>query len=168
MSRAGDITARIAGFTNDSITDGPGLRFTIFFQGCPHKCPFCHNPETHDPNGGQTMTIEEIAQLAAQNPLLDGVTISGGEPFLQPDALGALVERLSRELPIIVYTGYLWEDIVTDPALHQILQHLTHVVDGRYIHELRSLALLFRGSANQRIIDVQKSLETGETIITEL
>ena len=103
---------RIAEVVSDSIVDGPGLRLTIFTQGCPHHCPGCHNPQTHDPAGGTAYPVDEILAFAADNPLLDGITLSGGEPFEQPKACAALAAELKRNgYGVWSYSGYLYEDL---------------------------------------------------------
>ncbi|MCL2171331.1 MAG: anaerobic ribonucleoside-triphosphate reductase activating protein [Defluviitaleaceae bacterium] len=158
------INVRIADCKNDSIVDGPGLRMAIYMQGCPHNCPGCHNPQTHAPQGGKAVSIDSLINRARANPLLDGITITGGEPFAQPDALKELVERFCKFLPIMVYTGYLWEDLLDNPQYRGILEHCQYLVDGPYLEAEHSHNLAFRGSANQRIIDVQKSLKTGAVI----
>ena len=152
----------VAGIVNDSIVDGPGLRMTVFVQGCPHKCKGCHNPETHSLEGGQLIDTEEIAKRALENPLLDGLTFSGGEPFLYTKALCDLADRvIPKGLNIIAYTGYLWENLIVDKDAFELIKRCKYVIDGPFIEEERSLLLNFRGSKNQRIIDVEKSLETG-------
>ena len=104
---------RIAGTENDSIVDGPGFRFTIFTQGCPHNCPGCHNPQTHDFNGGNVVDTDELFQKILANPLLDGVTFSGGEPFCQAASLCDLGKRIKEHgLDIITYTGFTWEYLI--------------------------------------------------------
>ncbi|MCL2415399.1 MAG: anaerobic ribonucleoside-triphosphate reductase activating protein [Defluviitaleaceae bacterium] len=159
---------RIAGTVNDSITDGPGLRYTVFAQGCRHKCPGCHNPQTHDENGGRLIGIDALIAEAVKNPLLDGVTISGGEPFLQRDALRFLVGRLAeREIDVMVYTGHTWEELILNPENMNILEKIDYLVDGKFVQSKKSLDLVFRGSSNQRIINVKKSLAEGKLYITE-
>ena len=106
------MTLRIAGTANDSFVDGPGIRFTIFTQGCPHNCKGCHNPQTHDFNGGELVDTAELLEKAKANPLLDGVTFSGGEPFCQAEALAELGKELKAAgLNIITYTGYTFEHL---------------------------------------------------------
>lgn len=157
---------RLYGTVNDSIVDGPGLRYTIFTQGCPHHCPGCHNPQSHDPNGGYLGDTDECLKEIDQNPLLDGVTLSGGEPFLQPQPLIDLIQKLKqRHLHIMIYSGYTFEEILKlgDEA-YQLLSLCDTLVDGRFVLALRSLELLYKGSSNQRIIDVQKSLKNYQVI----
>ena len=155
---------RIAGIANDSIVDGPGLRLTVFAQGCPHRCPGCHNPQTHDFAGGSEGDTDEIIAKIRKNPLLDGVTLSGGEPFCQPEAC-AEIARAARALGLNVwsYSGYTFEEITErgTEAQKALLRELDVLVDGRFELEKRSLECRFRGSSNQRLIDVPASLTAG-------
>lgn len=163
---------RIAGTVNDSIVDGPGFRFTVFTQGCPHHCEGCHNQHTHDFNGGYECDTQELIDKIKANPLLDGVTLSGGEPMCQAKAL-IPIARSAKEigLNVIVYTGYLFEFLVqnsdADNGYANLLKYVDFIVDGKFELDKRSLELRFRGSKNQRVIDVQKSLEQGVTVETE-
>lgn len=163
---------RISDTVNDSIVDGPGLRFTVFVQGCPHKCPGCHNPQTHDFEGGTVINERDLLPRIQGNPLLDGVTFSGGEPFCQAKALAALGREIRKlGLNIMTYTGYKFEFLYahrSENGIGELLEVTDWLVDGPYIEELRSLDLHFRGSANQRILDVPKSLAAGSPIETEL
>lgn len=149
---------RVSGIVRESIADGPGLRFVIFAQGCPHKCPGCHNPETHDPSGGHTVRTEALLAQIRQNPLLSGVTFSGGEPFAQAGPLTNLACRV-RALGknVVVYTGYTLEQLLImagkDEACNSLLDQADTLIDGPYVHSLRDLDLPYRGSANQRILD---------------
>jgi anaerobic ribonucleoside-triphosphate reductase activating protein len=157
------------GIINDSIVDGPGIRMTVFTQGCVHNCKGCHNPDTHSLEGGELTDINEIAKKAFQNPLLDGVTFSGGEPFLQCEALTELADLLiARGLNIIAYTGYTWEELLKIPDAVELIKRCDYIIDGRFIEEQKSLMLSFRGSKNQRIIDVKASLENGSAVCVEL
>lgn len=156
-------TLRIAGVIRESIVDGPGLRYTIFTQGCPHRCRGCHNPQTHDPCGGKAVSIDRIAASVFQNPLLAGVTFSGGEPFLQPEPLYYLSLRLHEKgLNIFCYTGYRYEELLemakADVFIGKLLEQIDVLVDGRFIEKERDLTLKFRGSRNQRLINVPSSL----------
>ena len=160
---------RIAGIIEESIVDGPGVRFVIFTQGCPHHCPGCHNPETHDFAGGQQVKISKLLADVQQNPLIQGVTLSGGEPFCQAKALAELVRvlRLGGK-HIMAYSGYTWEQLqaMDDPNVHTLLERCDVLVDGRFVQEERDLSLRFRGSRNQRLIDVQQSMESGTVVTT--
>lgn len=153
-------TIRIASLVDDSIVDGPGIRFTIFMQGCPHKCVGCHNPETHDMMGGYSETIENIISKIKNNPLCFGVTISGGEPFAQKEELLELVKEIKNiNKNIVIYTGYIYEDLLkkNDSTINEILKNIEYLVDGPFILSKRDLTLTFRGSQNQRFIDVKKT-----------
>ena len=159
---------KISGVVNDSIVDGAGFRLTVFTQGCPHACPGCHNPQTHDPSGGYWAAVADICNIAAENPLLDGITLSGGEPFLQPAACSELAKAAHRlGLNVWTYTGYTWEFLLEEqhPERMDLLQHTDVLVDGRFLQEQRSLELRFKGSKNQRTIDVPKSLAAGKIIL---
>lgn len=159
---------RIAGTVQDSIVDGPGFRFTVFTQGCSHHCPGCHNPQTHDPSGGTEHTVEEILERMRSNPLTDGLTLSGGEPFEQPEDCLLLAQGAhGAGLNVWSYTGYLFEflrDQGTE-AQKALLRELDVLVDGPFLLEQRTLSLPWRGSRNQRVIDVPKSLETGDVVL---
>ncbi len=154
---------RAAGVAQDSIVDGPGLRLCVFVQGCPHNCPGCHNPETHDPKAGYDLSVEDILQKIRENPLLDGVTLSGGEPLCQPRPLSYLAEE-ARKMGknVWLYSGFTWEQILNmreeDPDVRRLLDQVDVLVDGPFLQSQRSLELRFRGSSNQRLIDVPKSL----------
>ena len=155
---------RIAGTVQDSIVDGPGLRFTVFTQGCPHHCPGCHNPHTHDPSGGQEVSVEELDRRMAANPADRGLTLSGGDPFLQP-AECARLARLAhgRGCDVWTYTGYTYEALLErrDPAELELLEQTDVLVDGPFIEALKSYAARFRGSTNQRLIDLTETRRTG-------
>jgi anaerobic ribonucleoside-triphosphate reductase activating protein len=162
------MTIRIAGIVPESIVDGPGFRFTVFTQGCFHDCPGCHNPETHDPTGGQAVTVESLLDAMRKNSLLDGLTLSGGEPFLQVDACIRLAaEARGMGLNIWAYSGYTFEELAADPEKRRLLEACDVVVDGRFVLSERTLEKRFRGSKNQRVIDVRKSLECGEIVPEE-
>lgn len=158
---------RIAGTVNDSIVDGNGIRFTIFTQGCPHNCKGCHNPQTHDFNGGQIVSTDELLQKIKQNPLLDGVTFSGGEPFCQAHGLAVLGKKIkSLGLDITTYTGYTFEELYTGNNVHwnELLSVTDVLIDGRFVLELKDWNIKFRGSSNQRYIDCPASLKAGRAI----
>ena len=160
----------LSGVSGDSIVDGPGIRLTIFTQGCPHHCPGCHNPQTHDPNGGSWGDTEDILAAAAENPLLDGITLSGGDPFMQPVPCLELAKGAHKlGLNVWTYTGYTWESLweENDPKKIALLQETDVLVDGPFLLAERSLELRYKGSKNQRTIDVKKSLEKGEVVLWE-
>ncbi|MGN1065067.1 MAG: anaerobic ribonucleoside-triphosphate reductase activating protein [Thermoguttaceae bacterium] len=159
---------RIAGRVVDSIVDGPGMRYALFTQGCPRACPGCHNPQTHDPKGGFETTTEEILKEIDSNPLLDGVTFSGGDPFMQPKPLVELAKELKkRNLNVITYTGYRWEELVeaNDPDWNALIQASDVIVDGPFVQSLHDWKLKYTGSSNQRIIDVKRTLTQGELVL---
>lgn len=151
---------------SESIVDGPGLRYTVFVQGCPHGCAGCHNPQTHDPNGGTLVDIDELFEECIEDPLNKGVTFSGGEPFFQAAALYELGKRFKeRGFSIWCYSGWTWEELQTKGEdIRKLLSVVDVLVDGRFVEELRTLSLPFRGSSNQRIIDVRASEEKGEAV----
>lgn len=164
---------RIAGVVNESIVDGKGIRYTIFVQGCPHHCEGCHNPQTHDFSGGNEITIQQLLKDIQKDPLLSGVTFSGGEPFCQPEALAALGNEIKAlGLDITIYSGYTFEELwlmsEKNKAIRELLEIADILIDGKFILEQKSLMLKFRGSKNQRIIDVPKSITAGKAIETEL
>lgn len=151
------MTLRIAGIVRDSITDGPGLRLTVFAQGCPHRCEGCHNPHTLPFEGGRDEEAASLARVALDNPVCAGVTLSGGEPFAQAVAMAELA-RLVREggKNVWVYTGYTLEQLLAGlddhPGWRDLLTYADALVDGPFVLAKRSLALRFRGSGNQRIL----------------
>lgn len=161
---------RIAGMARESIVDGPGLRFTLFTQGCPHRCPGCQNPQTHDFNGGRVVTLDSLLEEIGRNPLISGVTFSGGEPFSQPGPLSQLTQELKRRgKHIMAYSGYTFEELLAskDPNVHSLLSQLDILVDGPFIQAQKNIELRFRGSANQRVLDVPKSLAANEPVWAE-
>lgn len=159
---------KLSGVVNDSIVDGPGIRLTVFTQGCPHDCPGCHNMQTHDYQGGYVGDTDQILSALGENPLLDGVTLSGGEPLDQPLACRHIAQGAKKlGLNVWAYTGYLWEDIVKkgDTQILGLLEQIDVLIDGPFQMHQRSLELLFCGSKNQRIIDVKKSLNTKNIVL---
>ena len=160
------MTVRISGVVKESIVDGPGIRAAIFLQGCPHHCAGCHNPQTHDPCGGTEYELEAFVQPILQNPLLDGVTLTGGEPFSQAPA-AARIARMAREkgLNVWTYTGYTFEELVGagKPEWLSLLKETDVLIDGRFELDQKTLDKPFVGSRNQRIIDLSH-LETDESL----
>ena len=157
-------TIRLAGIVDESYTDGIGIRYTIFVQGCAHKCDECQNPETWDFNGGKLYSIDKIVDNIVSDPLLDGITLSGGDPMYNTKPVIELINRLKDRRPdlnVWLYTGFTYEECLEDTARKQLLELVDVLVDGTYQKCNRSLHLRFRGSSNQRIIDVQKSLDDG-------
>ncbi|WP_317855439.1 anaerobic ribonucleoside-triphosphate reductase activating protein [Chakrabartyella piscis] len=156
---------RLSGITNDSIVDGMGIRLTVFTQGCTHHCKNCHNPQTHDPNGGYLKDTDTIVEMLAENPLLDGVTLSGGEPFLQVDACTELAKQAhGLGLNVWAYTGFVWEDLLGTEK-ETLLKEVDVLVDGLFVESLKSLDLLFCGSSNQRLIDVKESFAKSTVVL---
>ena len=171
-----ELRFRLAGVVRESIVDGPGLRFTVFLQGCPHHCPGCHNQTTLDFTGGTEATVGQVLDEIDKNPLLSGVTLSGGEPFAQPEALAALAEGIKeRGLHLVVYSGYTYEGLCAmaegrNPkadGIRRVLGLADWLVDGPYIQEKRDLRLAFRGSENQRIINLPATLQKGEIVLDD-
>lgn len=161
---------RTAGIVKESIVDGPGIRFTIFVQGCPHHCEGCHNPETHDFSGGTDINSEKLINEIKDNPLLAGITLSGGEPFCQAEALVSLAEEVkAMKMSVVAYSGYTFEQLLNmsgeNPFILRLLKSCDLLIDGRYVQEQKDLTLRFRGSSNQRVLDVPKSLASGAPVI---
>lgn len=164
---------RLAGVIRESIVDGPGIRMTVFTQGCPHHCKGCHNEQTWDFEGGYDSSTERILEEAKKDPILRGLTFSGGEPFCQAKALSVLAKEAKESgYDIFCYTGYTFEQLIsqfdTHPEYKDLLLYCDWLVDGPFILSQRSLMLKFRGSTNQRILDVKKSLENGVAVETEV
>ena len=154
---------RIAGLAPESIVDGPGFRFTVFTQGCPHHCEGCHNPNTHDFGGGEVVDTDTLWERISTDILLSGVTFSGGEPFEQAGNLLDLARKIKGAgLELAAYSGYTFDELLAAGGDKLELLKLCDVlVDGRFVLSQRSLMLRFRGSKNQRLIDVQRSLREG-------
>ncbi len=163
---------RLAGVIDESITDGPGIRYVIFTQGCEHKCEGCHNPETHDINGGYMKNINELVNTINSTKYLKGVTFSGGDPFLQAYACHLVASQIKKEYDIIVYTGYTYEKLLELSNVYEgiklFLNDIDYLVDGPFVLNKRSLELRFKGSSNQRIIDIKESMKKQTVIIKEL
>ncbi|MHC1758387.1 MAG: anaerobic ribonucleoside-triphosphate reductase activating protein [Negativicutes bacterium] len=160
---------RLAGIVNESVVDGPGLRMVVFVQGCPHHCPGCHNPNSHDSGGGYESSTDVVIAALPDGKLVRGVTLSGGEPFAQAAALGVVAEAAkNRGLSVVTYTGYRFERLAEmgqqTPAILKLLELTDILVDGLFEQERRDLGLAFRGSANQRLIDVPASLKSGQVV----
>ena len=158
----------LSGIVSDSIVDGPGIRTTIFSQGCPHHCPGCHNPETWDFGCGTDVPVESIVGIVKSNPLCRGVTFSGGEPFAQTAAFAKLAVLLKTEgYEVASYSGYTFEELLEGTeAQQQLLSNIDILIDGPFLISEKSLEIAFRGSRNQRILDVKKSLAEGRAVET--
>lgn len=162
---------KIAGIVPDSIVDGRGIRLTVFVQGCPHHCPGCHNPQTHDFEGGTWDDTDHIFEEFMENPMLRGITFSGGEPFCQPAPLKALADRVhAAGRDVTIYTGWTLEALqaMHNPEVDALLGVCDVLVDGPFIEAQKNLDLLFRGSENQRLIDMRKTRESGRIVLLEL
>ena len=163
---------RVAGIVKNSIVDGPGIRYTVFAQGCVHNCEGCHNKHTHDFSGGYLTQVDVIIDDIKKDPLLDGVTFSGGEPFEQVKAFSRLAGLIQSECDsfvfprVICYTGYTFEELYGKPDTHILLEKVDVLIDGRFELEHKSLnrRLKFRGSKNQRVIDSKESVKCGKAI----
>ena len=167
--RESDDGMRIAGLVQDSIVDGPGFRFAVFTQGCERYCEGCHNPATWDLSGGNVMATGEIIREMLSNPLTDGLTLTGGEPFLQAEEC-VEIAAAAREngLNVWVYSGFTLEELLNEessrPAVRKLLELASVLVDGCFILEQRTLSLKWRGSRNQRVIDLPRSLEARQAV----
>jgi len=161
---------RVAGIIQDSIVDGPGLRCAIYVQGCGFRCEGCHNPGTWDENGGFEMRLDDIISDMRSNPLTDGLTLTGGEPFDQVAACITLAAAArARSLNVWVYSGSTFEELLekakNDPQTDRLLRLSDVLVDGRFILSKRTLSHKWYGSENQRVIDVQKSLAAESAVL---
>ncbi len=150
---------RIAGILEESIVDGPGVRLVVFTQGCKHNCPGCHNPETHNFSGGYDIDIKDILQKLKENPMIDGITLSGGDPFEQSDSCSILASK-AKELGynVVAYTGYTYEKLLKNKRHLNLLKNVDILIDGKFELEKIDLTLPFRGSSNQRILNVSEYL----------
>ena len=159
---------RVNAIVDDSIVDGPGLRLAVFAQGCSRNCPGCHNPQTHDYNGGYYMDVDDIIAMARKNPLLRGITITGGEPLDQASEAALLAYAAQAEgLDVWVYTGYSWDEVMAMDEGKQLLYCTDVIVTEPFVEDRKSLGLKWRGSTNQHVIDVQLSLKVGACILWE-
>lgn len=175
-----DSIIKMSGIEPESIVDGPGFRYVIFVQGCPHHCKGCHNPDTHDPEGGYEISASElIGDIEARRAHLRGITLSGGEPLCQAESLLPVAEfSKNLGLSIMIYTGFTFEEIFSPDAsirfpdlnmdaIRQLIEISDILVDGRFEEEEKDLTLLFRGSRNQRLIDIKKTMDTDEIKLYE-
>ena len=158
----------LSGIVSDSIVDGPGIRVTVFCQGCPHHCPGCHNPETWEFGCGTRIPVEAVVEIVEGNPLCRGVTFSGGEPFAQAAAFAKLAKLLKEKgYEVASYSGYTFEDLLSgNPDQRELLASIDVLIDGPFLQSQKSLEIAFRGSRNQRILDVKKSLAEGKAVET--
>lgn len=164
-----DATVKVAGIIPECVVNGPGgISFTIFAQGCSHNCKGCHNPETHDFNGGSIYTLAQIIEEISKYPLSNVITFTGGDPFFQPSSFGHLARYLKRQgYWLVGYTGFCFEDLFTsqDKDRVEFLKELDLLIDGPFIREKKKFGLRFRGSTNQRIIYVKESIKSQKPVI---
>ncbi|MDO4518549.1 MAG: anaerobic ribonucleoside-triphosphate reductase activating protein [Bacillota bacterium] len=159
-----DSRIQLAGIIRESIVDGPGIRFTVFCQGCPHRCPGCHNPNTHDFNGGTSVSVNRIIEEFDKNKMASGITFSGGEPMCQPEAFAELAKLVKdRGKSITIFTGYRLEQLLamgkSNKAILRLLALCDILIDGPFVEGEKDLTLQFRGSRNQRVIDMPRTLK---------
>ncbi|HHV39102.1 MAG TPA: anaerobic ribonucleoside-triphosphate reductase activating protein [Tepidimicrobium sp.] len=164
---------KIAGIIKESIVDGPGIRLVVFTQGCVHNCIGCHNPETHSFSDGYYISIEEILDMVSRNSLLRGITLSGGEPFHQGRVCGILASRIREMgLDVVTYTGYTFEQLIYEIDINigwrELLYSTDILIDGKFDIDKKNLLLKFRGSENQRIIDVGESLAQKNIVMAKI
>ncbi len=158
----------LSGIVSDSIVDGPGIRTTVFSQGCPHHCEGCHNPETWDFGCGTEIPVEAVVEIVQSNPLCRGVTFSGGEPFAQARGFAKLARLLKEQgYEVASYSGYTFEALLNGSEdQKELLACIDILIDGPFLMAQKSLEIAFRGSRNQRILDVKKSLALGKAVET--
>ncbi len=162
-----------SGIQTDSIVDGLGIRAVVWTQGCSHNCPGCHNPGTHDFNGGDEVELEDVKTALSELEFQDGVTFSGGDPFFQPASCAELAKYVHKlGMNVWCYTGFLYEDLLKASTkkkeIMDFLKEIDILVDGPFIIAKKSYSARFRGSTNQRIIDVKRSLEDGSVVLAQL
>ncbi len=162
---------RIAGIVSESVVDGPGVRYVVFGQGCPHACEDCQNPDTWDPKGGyETTTRELFKQIRKAPSCVRGVTLSGGEPFMQAAEMAELARRVHEiGMDVVTYTGYVYEELLImaaeDPAVQLLLDQTDLLVDGPFKKDLKDIGLRFRGSSNQRLIDMKATRQQSKLVL---
>lgn len=164
-----DKTIRLSGLIHESLSNGPGIRRVFFSQGCKHNCKGCFNPDTHDFNGGEFFDMDKLIEDVSINPMIKGVTFSGGDPLEQPKQFSYMAKEFKKlGLNIWCYTGYTFEYILENldkvECWRELLENIDVLVDGRFEEGLKDGSLKFRGSSNQRLIDVKKSLQEGNVI----
>ena len=162
---------KIAGVVKESIVDGRGIRYTVFTQGCPHHCAGCHNPKTWPFEGGEVTTPQKLFEEFQKNPILKGITFSGGEPFCQPGPLAELarlVHGIGKD--VTVFSGYTYEQLLEmkNPQVDALLREADVLIDGPFLEAEKNLELTFRGSENQRLIDLKKTRETENIVLMEI
>ncbi|WP_046225865.1 anaerobic ribonucleoside-triphosphate reductase activating protein [Paenibacillus dauci] len=162
----------ICGYIPESINEGPGLRAVVFISGCTHRCPGCFSPHTWSFRAGEPFTPElqqQIIEEMAENPLLSGLTIAGGDPFFSAAEVSEFVQRVREAIPnfsIWIYSGYTWEELIHSaiPEYLKLLQLCDVLIDGRFVQQQRDVSLLYRGSRNQRIVDINRSMDQGKAV----
>ena len=156
---------RILRVLEDTTVDGPGFRTSIYCAGCPHHCPGCHNPQSWAADGGEDMSVEDLMTMIEADPFAD-VTFSGGDPMAQAEGFTVLAKTIKERTTktIWCYTGYTFETLLQMPAQRELLNYIDVLVDGPFVEDLRDIDLLFRGSRNQRLIDVPTSLRFGRVV----
>ncbi len=168
-----DSKIRLSGITKESVVDGLGFRYVLYAQGCPHRCKGCHNPSTHSYEGGELVGLQDIVEDIRRHPMLDGLTCSGGECFEKAEEFAHIArEAKAMGLNVWAYTGYTLEELMENKeqrsGWQEFIKHIDVLVDGRYMEEQKDLSLCFRGSTNQRIIDLQKTLNMGQLQLLKL
>jgi len=155
---------RVIRVVEGTSVDGPNLRTSLYLAGCTHACPGCHNPQSWDPNSGEEMSEDQLMEIIAYNEA--PVTLSGGDPLFQAEAVASLAARIKRELGynIWCYTGYTWEQIEKQPKLMEVAKNVDVIVDSPFVMAERDLDILFRGSRNQRLIDVRATMAQGKVV----
>jgi len=160
---------RLSGIATESLADGPGVRYVLFTQGCYHECPHCHNPETWEPTGGEEFSILKIQRyIQTTKKQYRGITFSGGEPFLQAAELARIAKTAKkRGWDVVTFTGYTYEDLAQslDNAVQALLEISDILIDGRFEHSLLDTTLPFRGSSNQRMIDMNATRTSGNIVL---
>ena len=159
---------RLSGIAYESLVNGPGIRRVFFAQGCRHNCAGCFNPETHDFNGGELKDMNSLIEDVRENPLLDGITFSGGDPMEQAEIFMIMAKEFkSMGLNTWCYTGYRLEDILRDEVKLEFLKYIDVLVDGKFEEDLKADNLKYKGSLNQRIIDIKKTFENDCVTLIE-
>lgn len=166
-------TIRLSGIAYESLVNGPGMRRVYFSQGCKHNCLGCFNPDTHDFNGGEELDMDKLIEDAVNNPILKGITFSGGDPLERATEFSYMAKAFKKTgLNIWCYTGYTFEEVIENMKynrdLKELMENIDVLVDGKFEINKKDEGLRFRGSSNQRIIDIQKSLKLNEVIILDI
>lgn len=157
---------RVAGVVHDSIVDGPSIRTTVFLQGCLHNCKGCHNPETHSLYGGELVSTDTLYQEITENNVCKAVTFSGGDPVYQLFSLKCLLQKLKEDgYNIWMFTGFLFEELTERQK--EVICDVDVLVDGLFVEELKSMDLVYKGSANQRIISIPRTMVAGKVVLSE-